>query len=237
MGSIVTRLPGLRIGDGLPRISRVMDRACVVRSMTHPYPEHGVAYAVSGIPTYTPALETRHRDGRHWPFIGSVVDYLLTRRTGRHSLALPRNVVLPWVLNSKTDMDVRAGPYAAFLGQAHDPVFTDFDGQGTRLAPRYSPGQKKLYLDPFAGVTPAGRFHVSTEARLRDDTPVERLALRRSLLSRFDRARRGVEAASQAGVFDRYQEQAFAMLTTSTMLDAAPWTSGWSRRRCASATG
>ena len=44
--------------------------------MTHPYPEHGVAYAVSGIPTYTPALETRPRDPRHWPFIGSVVDYL-----------------------------------------------------------------------------------------------------------------------------------------------------------------
>ena len=70
MGSIATRLPGLRIGDGLPRIARVMDRVCVVRSMTHPYPAHGVAYAVSGIPTYTPALESRHRDPRHWPFIG-----------------------------------------------------------------------------------------------------------------------------------------------------------------------
>ena len=48
----------------------------VVRSMTHPYPVHGVAYAVSGIPTYDPSLETRARDGKHWPFLGSVVDYL-----------------------------------------------------------------------------------------------------------------------------------------------------------------
>jgi hypothetical protein len=220
MGSIATRLPGLRIGEGLPRIAGVMDRACVVRSVTHPYAEHGVAYALSGIPTYTPALETRHRDTRHWPFIGSVVDYLLARRTGRRDQALPRNVVLPWVLNSKTDMDVRAGPYAAFLGQAHDPVFTDYDGKGTRLAPRYFPNQGKDFLDPFAGTTPEGRFHVSTEARLRDDTPVERLALRRALLSRFDRARAGVEQAAEAGVFDHFQRQAFALLASSTMRHA-----------------
>ena len=53
-----------------------MDRVTVVRSMTHPYPVHGVAYAVSGIPTYTPALETAaarpaalavHRLGRRLP--------------------------------------------------------------------------------------------------------------------------------------------------------------------------
>ena len=31
-----------------------------------------MAYAVSGIPVYTPDLETKPRDPRHWPFIGSV---------------------------------------------------------------------------------------------------------------------------------------------------------------------
>jgi hypothetical protein len=44
-----------------------MDRVTVVRLTTHPYPQHGVAYAVSGILTYTPELETRPRDSRHWP--------------------------------------------------------------------------------------------------------------------------------------------------------------------------
>src|SRR5437867_5350347 len=58
MKSIPTAVPGVRIGEGLPRIARVMNRLTVIRSVTHPYPEHGVAYAVSGIPTYTPALET-----------------------------------------------------------------------------------------------------------------------------------------------------------------------------------
>src|SRR5260221_13922586 len=82
MKSIPTCLPGVRIGEGIPDIAPIMDRLCVVRSVTHPYAEHGVAYAVSGIPTYTPDLETKPRDSRHWPFIGSVVDYLSEKRAG-----------------------------------------------------------------------------------------------------------------------------------------------------------
>src|SRR5262249_11906463 len=57
MKSIPTCLPGVRFGEGMPDVAAIMDRLCVVRSITHPYPEHGVAYAVSGIPTYTPELE------------------------------------------------------------------------------------------------------------------------------------------------------------------------------------
>src|SRR5438045_2201955 len=71
MKAIGTSVPGLRICERLPSIARVMDRVTVVRSMSHPYPLHGVAYAVSGIPTYTPELETRPRDARHWPFTRS----------------------------------------------------------------------------------------------------------------------------------------------------------------------
>src|SRR5436190_23051102 len=51
MGSIPTALPGVRFCDGLPRTAAVAHELTVVRSMTHPYPVHGVAYAVSGIPT------------------------------------------------------------------------------------------------------------------------------------------------------------------------------------------
>src|SRR5262245_50114826 len=43
--STPTCMPGLHIGQLLPNIAQVMDRVTVVRSMTHPYPEHGVAYA------------------------------------------------------------------------------------------------------------------------------------------------------------------------------------------------
>jgi hypothetical protein len=215
--AIPSSVPGLRVCEHLPRIARLMDRVTVVRSMTHPYPEHGVAYAVSGIPTYTPELETRPRDARHWPFIGSIVDYLEEKRS-RSVPAMPRNVGLPWLLNSKTDLDVSAGPYAGFLGQAHDPVWTDFDGKGTKIAPLYSPGQRRTFLDPFGGTTPDGRFRFSSLGHLSGDLTVERVNLRRSLLEQFDRARRQTDA--KARTFDRFQQRAFALVTSNRMHQA-----------------
>src|SRR5437763_5878906 len=49
LGTIATAIPGFRVGELLPLTARVMDRATVVRSMTHPYPVHGVAYATTGL--------------------------------------------------------------------------------------------------------------------------------------------------------------------------------------------
>jgi hypothetical protein len=220
MKAISTRVPGLKIGEGLPRIARVMDRVTVVRSMTHPYPEHGVAYAVSGIPTYTPALETLPRDPRHWPFIGSVVDYLEERRSRGAIPPVPRNVGLPWLLNSRTDLNVNAGPFAAFLGQGYDPVWADFDGKGTRIAPCYTQAQTKRFHDPFAGVTLAGRFRLSSAGQLPDDLPVERVNLRRSLLRQFEGARRQLDWQHGAQAFDRFQRMAYSLVTSSKMRNA-----------------
>jgi hypothetical protein len=220
IGSIASALPGLRVCELLPRMARVMDRVTVVRSMTHPYPEHGVAYAVSGIPTYTPELETRPRDSRHWPYIGSVVDYLEERRSGSVAPAVPRNIALPWMLNSKTDILVNAGPFAAFLGQAHDPLWTDFTGTGTHPVPRYTEGQRSDFLDPFGGTTVEGRFQLSSAGRLRDDVPIERLNLRQSLLGQFEAARARADSLASAGIVDRNRQRAYSLLTSNRVHDA-----------------
>jgi hypothetical protein len=220
MRASATSVPGLRICEYLPRIARVMDRVTVVRSMTHPYPLHGVAYALSGIPTYTPALETRPRDPQHWPFIGSVLDYLEARRTRGAIPEVPRNIGLPWLLNSRTDLDVSAGPYAAFLGQAYDPVWADFDGLGTRVAPRYTADQKRRFHDPFAGVTAEGRFHLSPAGVPRGDVPAARLRGRRSLLEQFDQARSRIDRAAAVEAFDRHREMAFSLVTSSKVREA-----------------
>lgn len=218
IGSISSNVPGLRLGELLPRTAEVMDQVTVVRSMTHRYPEHGVAYAVSGIPTYTPELETRPRDARHWPYIGSVVDYL-SQGPGTQSLgSVPRNIALPWMLNSKTDILVNAGPFAAFLGQAYDPLWTDFTGAGTRLVPRYTDGQTRDFHDPYGGTTPDGRFILSTESRLRDDIPVERLNLRQSLLSQFEQSQRRLD--TMAPNVDHQRQRAYSLLTSSAVHQA-----------------
>lgn len=220
LGAIATNVSGLRICEALPRLARMMDKLTVVRSVTHPYPLHGVAYAVSGIPTYTPALETVPRDPRHWPFIGSVVDYLAARRSADVAPEVPRNIGLPWLLNSRTDLNVSAGPYAAFLGQAYDPVWTSFDGVGTRIAPKYGESQSREFLDPFAACRADGTFRLPGAGERIAEVPNERLDGRRDLLSQFDAARRRLDRQASEATFDQYHQRAFSLVTSGKLRHA-----------------
>src|SRR5271165_5221606 len=108
---IASRLPGLDVCEHLPNLARVMDRVTVVRSLTHPYPIHGVAYALTGAPTIDIPTELNPRDPRHWPFIGSVVDFLSQKsRSHRGSRGVPHNIALPFPFSSKRVGEVpRAG--------------------------------------------------------------------------------------------------------------------------------
>src|SRR6185369_17599200 len=79
MKAIGTSVPGVQIGEGLPRVARIVDRLTLVRSLTHTLPFHGVHYALSGIPTISPTIEADPNDRNLWPFLGSVIDYLAQR--------------------------------------------------------------------------------------------------------------------------------------------------------------
>ena len=220
MKSIVTSVPGLHICDRLPKLAKVMDKFTVVRSMTHPYPVHGLAYALTGIPAYTPELEARARDNRHWPFIGSVVDYLERNRSNPAS-EIPRNIGLPWLVSSKSDdPSINAGPFAAFLGDEYDPLWTDFDGAGLHIAPKNTVDQKKRYRNPFGGTTPDGRFHMSSASEAPTDVSIKRLRMRRSLLAQFDRDRRWLDRSPQVRAWDSQQQLAMSLLTSNKMRDA-----------------
>lgn len=217
--AIATNLPGVQIGERLPQIAQVMDRLTVVRSMTHPYPLHGVAYALTGMPTYTPAIEANPRASEHWPFLGSVVDYVEDRAAGGVRPDTPRNIGLPWRFGSKSTVPTLAGPYAAFLGQAYDPIWTDFHGRGTKVVPRLTDGQTNDVYDPFAGVAPEGNFQLSG-GELPADVPPARLDLRRSLLDQFDRTRAWLETAPRVREFDAHGQTAFSLLSSGKLRES-----------------
>jgi hypothetical protein len=223
IGCIDSKLPGIQICELLPRVSQVMDRLTVVRSMTHPYPVHCTAYVVSGIPDYSPALETRPNDPKLWPFIGSVVDYVDERRSSNPP-TIPRNMALPWKMNSRggTAATVQAGPFAAFLGSAYNPVLTDFEGEGTRTIDKVSPnnGPTHKVKDPYAGIKPDGRFRFAG-TDLAQGVTIDRLKRRVSLREQLDTELRQIDeraAASQS--FDRFQNLALALSSSSKVVDA-----------------
>lgn len=220
MGAIATSAPGIEICDHLPHLAQVMDRVTAVRSVTHPYPLHCVAYSATGNPEYDVSLETKPRDLRHWPFLGSMVGYGTAQQPGRVPVDMPNNIGLPWLLNSKSDIAPLAGPYAAFLGQQYDPFWPTYAGPGTRVGPKLSDGQTKQVIDPYAGCTPEGRFVVSNEGPQAAVLEIDRLNRRRSLLDQFDDVRRTADRDPRVGQFNRQQQMAFSLLTSDRLRGA-----------------
>jgi hypothetical protein len=212
---IRSSLPGLDVCELLPNLARVMDRTCVVRSMTHPYPIHGVAYALTGIPQIEIAMELNPHDQRHWPFVGSVVDYLVQKKTVREPGRAPDNIALPFPFSSKRVGEVpRAGPYAAFLGGSYNPVWTEFHGKATRTVVKTLQEQKLEVLEPYVGITPESRFELATSTRLPVDMTLDRLDHRRSLVEQFDASRRDLERSRATRNLDRYRQMAHTILVS-----------------------
>src|SRR5919202_919746 len=151
---IRSRLPGLDVCELLPNLARVMDRVTVVRSMTHPYPIHGVAFALTGAPQIELPMELNPHDPRHWPFIGSVVDYIGKQTRRSEPGRVPDNIALPFPFSSQRVGEVpRAGPYAAFLGNAYNPIWTEFRGRATRTMVKTLQEQRLEVAEPYMGVT------------------------------------------------------------------------------------
>jgi len=218
--AIGTKVPGVAIGERLPRIAAVADKITLVRSLNHPYPVHGVAYALTGMPTYTPSIEASPRAAEHWPSLGALVDYFKQCREGGAPSPLPRNIGLPWQFGSKCDLPTLAGPYAAFLGQTYDPVWADFDGAGTRTVPKLTAGQKKEVRDPFAGVLPSGAFRLGGAGASSADVSSERMDARRSLLAQFDQVRSAIDESEPARLMNQYRQRAYSLLCSSAMRTA-----------------
>ncbi len=102
---IATNVSGIQISELLPRTATICDKLCIIRSMTSPLGEHGLAnrYLLTGYKP-TPVLE--------YPSYGSVIANQQTA-----PLVLPPYVAIP---------EVRfAG--AGFLGSRHEPFVTGGD--------------------------------------------------------------------------------------------------------------
>jgi uncharacterized protein (DUF1501 family) len=212
-GTIPTRLPGVRISELLPRTASLLDRVAVVRSMSHPYPIHGVAYAVTGVGQIDIPMELNRHDGRHWPYFGSVLDYLdeqTPRRDAR--LPMPQTIHLPWVQSSRSAPHQRAGYLAGFLGARYNPVVLEFVGEAANR-PTYRPG------DPHGGILPGGRFTIADTA-LAPEMTLDRLHTRMRLLDQFDEARRHLDQTHAGSDLDRNRQLALSVTTSPRLRQA-----------------
>jgi hypothetical protein len=136
---IATKIPGVHIGEHLPRLAALADRYAIVRSLSHQENNHLVAthHVLTGHPQ-PGAFFDKVASRDDWPCYSAGLDYLRPRHDG-----VPSGVNLPTFLME--------GPltwpaqHAGFLGPKHDPwQITQDPNQGNfrfdtlRLAPGLS---------------------------------------------------------------------------------------------------
>jgi hypothetical protein len=182
-GAIATSVPGVRLGELLPRCARIMHKLAVIRSMSHGNANHVQASlsAMTGH-AHPPNLESRGDfppSPTDFPPFGAVLSAL--RRPGR----LPT-----WVqvgpLMRRANGTMLHGQLPGFLGARHSPLGIDQDlrPSGVRLG----------------AVTAAPELTVS------------RLLDRRRLLKRVDNRRLLLEHAAEVSSLDGYRQRAFTLL-------------------------
>jgi hypothetical protein len=121
---IATKVPGIQISELLPQSAAITDKIAIVRSLTSPLGEHGLAnhYLLTGYKP-SPVLQ--------YPSYGSVLAHTRSEQS-----LLPTYIAIP---------EARSSLGAGFLGNANEPFATGGDPS--------KPGFQVRDLDFFPGVT------------------------------------------------------------------------------------
>jgi hypothetical protein len=204
---IRTSNPSIEICEHMPRTAKWMHRLTTVRTMTHDYPIHGVAFALTGMGRTDLGLETNDQDPRHWPYFGSVVDMIDTREGRARRDDLPQNVILPHRMG-------RPGTNPHWLGNGWSAAVTRWVGKSTGADP-YGQGRE----NPYGGITPETKFLLMEESGSRDIT-LDRLKSRYSLMEQLDRARRKLDNDETLQSYTQLQQRALGLLTSERLRKA-----------------
>ena len=153
---IATNVDGIQICEYLPRLATIMDRLCLVRSMTHRMNVHGPACSqiFSGRDYFGPPV-TDEALPEDWPSLSS-----LTMRHGRSPHGLPASVVLPWYLQFPGNSRKIAGQTGGRMGEQFNALLLEAD------AGRFQLEGMVLEDDvPWARLRARRRFLESMEAK------------------------------------------------------------------------
>lgn len=198
---IDTSLPGLSICEHLPNTAKWMNKACVIRTVSHMYNSHDPLAIMTGFTGGNPQLPAQPTDP---PDIGAICQYV-----GMGPRDAPAAVCLPCYPGWGQEGYRRGGPYGGFLGSQYDPLFS-------LCNPTFAREPKTQHYEP---VLAEGEPYLPGL----DNQPgisVDRFDSRRSLLVQLDDAFKVASGSASQERLDKFQRRAFDLLTSSKTRDA-----------------
>lgn len=205
---IATNVPGIRIGEYLPKMSRWMHKIALVRSLNHRAGCHNTLPSYTGLEQLLDNTVTRDT---YPPSMGSVAEYLRAGsvKDGRHLRDLPDYVYMPCYLGWGQAIR-RPGPYSGFLGQRYEALTTEVMPHRDPNSPTPAPGRP---------VTVLGEPRLP-ENTLAPGVTIDRLHDRRTLMQQIDDNLRPLDAQPGIDNFNRTQRRAFNLLTSNDVRSA-----------------
>ena len=183
LNSIPSNVPGIRVGELMPRTARLLDRICVLRAMATDDNAHSSSgyWMLTGVP-HQPMNAENAKPGapNDWPCTAALVNHLRRPRGG-----LPAAITLPehiW----NTGMLSWPGQDGGFLGRTADPWL--------------------IHCDPSSASFQIPGLSLSSELS------ATRLNGRLSLLEQVNRRLDAVESSDALTRFDHRSQQAFDLL-------------------------
>lgn len=209
--SISSRTPELRICEHLPRLARVSDKYCVIRTMTHSYNDHSGAghYIQTGKAWQVPIGGGFNATPADWPSMGSVVEHL-DQRAGLKRRDLPSYLVLPTALGRlQEDGQLRRpGEYSGWLGPSYNPLTTRIQKRDLKDNPYWRDCADEELAFEFDGLA------------TQDEVTLERFRSRLTLLEQFDNARRRFDDPALFPHLDRLRERALNLVASAETRNA-----------------
>ncbi|MCH9653308.1 MAG: DUF1501 domain-containing protein [Planctomycetes bacterium] len=207
---IHSRTPGLQISEHLSRTANISDKICVIRTMTHPHNDHNAChYMQTGHKWTRSAADGGDVNARStdWPAMGSVVEYLSRSAPDAHKRELPDYIYLPNKLGALQGYE-RTGQHAGWLGSAYNAFATNIRKRNSADNP-YFRSCNDEELD----------FRIHGMATTKAIT-LDRLNRRSSLLKQFDQANKSFHKDHIYENYDRIQQRALSLVTSTKMRSA-----------------
>src|SRR5947199_3268668 len=117
-GTIATRHPGVHFSEHVPKLARIADRFCLIRTVSHRYNSHNPYGVMTGFDGGNDRENYFAKPSDH-PGMGAVCQYFGVGRRGD----LPGYIVLPAFPGYSQGLS-DAGPYGGYLGSRFDPLFS-----------------------------------------------------------------------------------------------------------------
>ncbi len=198
---ISTNVPGIEVCEHLPGFAKWMHKTAIVRSLNHNAGCHNCLPCYTGWELPPPDQHPRDTDP---PSMGSVCEFLNSPQN-----ELPAYIYMPCWLGWG-QVFRRSGPYGGFLGKQHDALTTECQPYVKKGSPAVVPGKPQTVLG----------IPALPNSSLKEGVTIDRLNARRSLLDQIDDQIRLGEATGSVRSFDRHQQRAFDILTSSRLKSA-----------------